>query len=206
LDMPALNQQEGTLTSVNKRVNPTNQAVPYRGYELNDIANALGLKAELTVEYTKELPSAKGFSSVEFDALPNHWENDGTEVRGYLLENVSLNTSGDESVEEIVQEKLEGNIVYLANPVRQFTPFTHKTTNLDEKSGVYMSEEYLAKSDFNEGDKVRVATKCGEIVAEIVSENKIAGDIVLLPTFDKNLNSEALFSGYRFSTASIEKV
>ena len=59
LDMPAINQQEGTLTSVNKRVNPTNQAIPYRGYELNDIANALGLERELTVDYTKELPQEK---------------------------------------------------------------------------------------------------------------------------------------------------
>ncbi len=206
LDMPAINQQEGTLTGVNKRVNPTNQAVPYRGYELNDIANALGLEAELTVTYTKELPVEKGFRSEEFDNLPNHWENDGTEVRGYLLENLQVEVSSDEKVEKLDEIKMEGQIIYRANPVRQFTPFTYKTTNLDEKSGVYMSEEFLNSSDFSEGDKVKVKTSYGEIVAEVVCDNKIAGDIVLLPTFDKNLKSEALFSGYRFETASIEKV
>ncbi|PHQ89927.1 MAG: ferredoxin [Sulfurimonas sp.] len=31
LDMPAINQQEGTLTSINKRVNPTNVAISYGG-------------------------------------------------------------------------------------------------------------------------------------------------------------------------------
>jgi NADH-quinone oxidoreductase subunit G len=206
LDMPAINQQEGTLTSVNKRVNPTNQAVPYRGYELNDIANALGLEAELTVEYTKLLPTEKGFKAEEFDNLPNHWENDGTEVRGYLLETVTVKTGKDEKVAKIADATLDGQLVYLANPVRQFTPFTYKTTNLDEKSGIYMSEEYLNSSDFNEGEKVKVKTAHGEVVAEIVCDNKIAGDIVLLPTFDKNLKSEALFSGYRFEQASIEKV
>ena len=206
LDMPAINQQEGTLTSVNKRVNPTNQAVPYRGYELNDIANALGLKAELTVNYTKELPVEKGFEAKEFDELPNHWENDGTEVRGYVLRNVTVESETDESVEPFGNEVLDGQLIYLANPVRQFTPFTHKTTNLDEKSGLYISEEYLQKSDMKEGDTVRIRTDNGELTTQIVCDNKIAGDIFVLPTFDKNLNSEALFSGYRFSNASIEKV
>ena len=60
LDMPAINQQEGTLTSINKRVNPTNAALGYGGYVLNDIANALGLNAELTIDYTEALPTAKG--------------------------------------------------------------------------------------------------------------------------------------------------
>jgi len=206
LDMPAINQQEGTLTSVNKRVNPTNAAIGYNGYELNDIANALGFNAENVIDYTVELPTAVGFKAEEFDNLPNHYENDGTEVRGYVLENVAVETSGDETVEKFSEDKLEGCIIYLANPVRQFTPFTHKTTELDEESGVYMSEEYLNNSDFNAGDTVKVKTQNGELTANIVSDNKIAGEIVVLPTFDKNLNSEALFSGYRFSTASIEKV
>ena len=205
LDMPALNQQEGTLTSINKRVNPTNAALAYHGYELNDIANALGFEAEHVIEYTAKLPVEKGFSALEFDSLPNHYENDGTEMRGYLLENIACETS-DESVAAFAEEKLEGELIYLANPVRQFTPFTHKTTQLQEKSGVYMSEAFLKSSDFNEGDRVKIQTQNGEVVVDVISDNKIAGNIALLPTFDSKLNSEALFSGYRFSTASIQKV
>ncbi|MFA5461192.1 MAG: NADH-quinone oxidoreductase subunit G [Sulfurimonas sp.] len=206
LDMPAINQQEGTLTSINKRVNPTNAAIGYNGYELNDIANALGFNAENVIEYTKMLPTKSGFISKEFDTLPNHYENDGTECRGYLLDNVAVKKCGDESVEKFKETKLEGTLIYMANPVRQFTPFTYKTTNLDEVSGVYMSEEFLANSDFNEGDIVRVKSASGELVANIVSDNKISGDIIVLPTFDSKLNSEALFSSYRFATASIERV
>jgi len=206
LDMPAINQQEGTLTSVNKRVNPTNAAIGYNGYELNDIANALGFDAENVIDYTVKLPISAGFKAQEFDSLPNHYENDGTEMRGYLLENVAVKRSGGESVEKFSDDKLEGSIIYLANPVRQFTAFTYKTTNLNEVSGVYMSEEYLSNSDFNEGDTVKVTTANGELTANVVSDNKIAGSIVVLPTFDKKLNSEALFNGYRFSSASIQKV
>jgi NADH-quinone oxidoreductase subunit G len=205
LDMPAINQQEGTLTSVNKRVNPTNAALGYGGYELNDIANALGFAAENVIDYTVKLPVSAGFKAEEFDNLPNHYENDGTEVRGYVLENVAVTPSGDESVDKFSDDKLEGCIIYLANPVRQFTEFTNKTTNLDEVSGIYMSEEYLSHTDYKEGDIVTVKTAKGELTANIVCDNKIAGDIVVLPTFDKKLNSEALFDGYRFSTASIQK-
>ena len=117
LDMPAINQQEGTLTSINKRVNPANAAIGYNGYILNDIANALGLNAELTINYTKELPTGKGFSTKAFDDLPNHYDNDGTEHRGYLLENLSVETNSNESVERFRDEKLEGTLIYLANPV-----------------------------------------------------------------------------------------
>ncbi|MCD6432611.1 MAG: NADH-quinone oxidoreductase subunit G [Sulfurimonas sp.] len=206
LDMPAINQQEGTLTSINKRVNPTNAALTYNGYELNDIANALGMKAYNTIDYTQALPTSAGFKSQTFDSLPNHYENDGTEVRGYLLDNIEVECSGDESVEKFNDEKLEGTLIYLANPVRQFTPFTYKTTNLDEVSGLYMSEESLSKSELNEGDSVTVKSRSGEVTLNIVSDNKIAGDIAYLPTFDSKINSEALFSSYRFATASIQKV
>lgn len=206
LDMPAINQQEGTLTSINKRVNPTNAAIGYNGYELNDIANELGMKAEHVIEYTSKLPVDKGFKTKNFDDLPNRYDNDGSEHRGYVLDNVSVNTSGDESVEKFSEEKMHGTLIYMANPVRQFTDFTNKATNLDEVSGVYMSEELLGRSDFKEGDSVRIKSDNGELIANIVSDNKIGGDIILMPTFDSKINSGALFSSYRFATASIEKV
>jgi NADH-quinone oxidoreductase subunit G len=205
LDMPSLNQQEGTLTSIDKRVNPTNAAVAYKGYELNDIANELGLSAKFTIDYTEKLPTCKGFKAELFDNLPNRYENDGTEVRGYLLENLSTSV-GDEAVEAILDTKLEGSIIYLVNPVRQFSEFTNSSANLKEESGIYMSESYLKASGFNEGDMVKVKTQDGELSAKVICDNKIEGEIATLPTFDSNLNSQALFSGYRFSTATIQGV
>ena len=207
LDMPAINQQEGTLTSINKRVNPTNVAIGYGGYNLNDIANALGLSAQNTIEYTKELPTSKGFISQTFDSLPNYYTNAGEEMRGYKLKNVHRRISNNESVEKIDETLvLSDSLIYLGNPVRQFSEFTNKATNLDEESGIYMSEEFLNNSELNAGDSVKVKSENGELIAKIVSDNKISGNIVVIPTFDSKLNSEALFNGYRFTHASIEKV
>ena len=206
LDMPAINQQEGTLTSINKRVNPTNAALSYNGYELNDIANALGMNTQNIIDYTPFLPTAVGFKAQEFDNLPNHYDNDGTEHIGYVLDEVKVQRTINQNVEHLNDDKLEGNLIYLANPVRQFTDFTNKATNLDEEVGLYMSEESLNESELNEGDVVKVKSENGEVIVKIISDNKIAGNIAVLPTFDSKLNSEALFSGYRFATASIEKV
>ena len=115
--------------------------------------------------------------------------------------------SSDESVKQIDEAlALTDGVIYSANPVRQFSEFTNKTTNLDEESGIYLSEEYLNDSELNAGDSVKVKSENGELVAKIVSDNKIAGNIIVIPTFDSKLNSEALFSGYRFASASIEKV
>ena len=69
-----------------------------------------------------------------------------------------------------------------------------------------MSAETLEASEFNAGDSVKVQTAHGELTANIVSDNKIAGDITVLPTFDSKLNSGALVNGYRFASASIQKV
>jgi NADH-quinone oxidoreductase subunit G len=207
LDMPAINQQEGTLTSINKRVNPTNAALSYGGYTLNDIANALGLEAENTIDYTKELATTAGFKAMAFDDLPDYYTNAGEEIRGYELTSSVTEVSEDEAVSQIDENlMLEDDIIYLANPVRQFTDFTKITTNLDEESGVYMSEKSLESSELNAGDSVTVKTANGEVTAKIISDNKIAGDIVVLPTFDSKLNSEALVNGYRFASASIKKV
>ena len=206
LDMPAINQQEGTLTSINKRVNPTNAAIGYNGYELNDIANALDMKSDNIIDYTVSLPVSNGFKAQTFDSLPNHYDNDGTEHRGYVLDNISMPTGDSESVEKFSETKLEGTLVYLANPVRQFTDFTDKTTNVDEKSGLYMSSSFLEDSELNDGDMVKVKTDIGEITVNIVSDNFISGDIACLTTFDSKINSRAVVNGYRFATASIQKV
>jgi len=207
LDMPALNQQEGTLTGIDKRVNPTNAALGYGGYILNDIASALGVSAKLTVDYTAQLPAAAGFKNIEFDTLPNHYTNSGEEVRGYCLDPQAVALSGDESVipfdaDAAIKEK----VVYLANPVLQFSPFTARAHQLQDNGGLYVSKSCMESNGWNEGDPVRVKTAHGELSVNVIADGKIEGDIAYLPTFDTAINSEALFDGYRFTCVSIQKV
>lgn len=207
LDMPSLNQQEGTLTSIDKRVNPTNAALSYGGYELNDLANALGLNAALTVDYTSLLPVSSGYKALNFDDLPNHYTNAGEEIRGYLLEVQSVAQSGDENVQPVNEALImSGETLYSANPVLQFSPFTAKAHQLKERGGLYVSQAYSEAKGLNGGDQVRLKSAKGEVVATIIVDGKIDGMIPYLPTFDTNINFESLCERYRFTSVSIQKV
>jgi NADH-quinone oxidoreductase subunit G len=44
------------------------------------------------------------------------------------------------------------------------------------------------------------------VTVTVIKDGKIEGDITYLPTFDTDINSEALFDGYRFTSVSIQKV
>jgi NADH-quinone oxidoreductase subunit G len=126
LDMPAMNQQEGTLTNMHKRVTPTNAALEYRGYELNDLMKVLTDAPKETVDWTVKLPVEKGFRAVEFDTLPNGYLNDGTENRGYALTVVS-SEAGEISVEKFDENAtLEGEIVYGGAAVRDDRAAPHR--------------------------------------------------------------------------------
>lgn len=207
LDMPALNQQEGTLTSIDKRVNPTNAALRYDGYVLNDLANALGINAKFTVDYTAQLPVIAGFKATEFDLLPNHYTNSGEEVRGYSLEIQKVGVNGDENVAPFnADAAIREAVIYLANPVLQFSQFTARTHQLQASGGLYVSKTRMEANGWNEGDRVNVKTARGELSVTLITDGKIEGDIAYLPTFDTSINSEALFDGYRFACVSIQKV
>lgn len=207
MDMPSLNQQEGTLTSIDKRVSPTNAALSYGGYILNDIANALSLDAKLTVDYTRVLPISAGFKALDFDDLPNHYTNAGEEVRGYVLDSQSIVQNGDESVEPFNETPSIGEeVLYLANPVLQFSPFTARAHQLQSNGGLYVSQAYSEAKGVNEGDPVRLKSAKGELVTSVIIDGKIDGMIPYLPTFDTNINFEALCERYRFTGVSIQKV
>ena len=207
LDMPALNQQEGTFTNINKRVVPTNAALPYFGYELSDIANALGVTSEYVIDFTEQLPSDKGFTSMKFDDMPNHYGNDFKEHRGYVLN--SLDTQANDEVEEIQSEDMFGaqqEIIYRANPINQFNEFTQKAHELNEKTGFYISASKAQAMELEDGSKVTVNANGHSIELEVVIDKHIDGNIGYISTFDKNIPTRKLFDGYRYNQADIKKV
>lgn len=206
LAMPALNQQEGTFSSFNKRVVPTNVALPFKGYCLNDIANALGLEAKWTIDYTAMLPVEKGFQPIAFDSLPNQFENDGTENRGYALNEIRLTCNDD--VEPIApMREYEGDVVYLANPVHQFSAFTNKAHQLCEAGAFYVSKAFLESKGLDDGEAVILETPQGEkLVIALKLDTHIDGMIGYLPTFDTKIDVSPFFKeGYRFASVSLKR-
>ncbi len=202
LDMPAMNQQEGTLCNIGKRVLPTNAAVEYNGYELNDLMQALTGAPELTIDWTPSLPLDRGFKAVEFDSLPNSFENNGADNRGYTLETNNVETDLPEVEKFDEKAVLEGEIAYRCNPARQFNDFTEKSHEIFEAFALYASE---AKAE-SLGDKVEVVFENGSITLDVVADAKMTGDIVKIPDFRAAEGVYDLFGDARYQTVTIRKV
>ena len=206
LDMPALNQQEGTFTNINKSVVPTNAALPYSGYVLNDIANVIlelddFHTAENTIDYTKEL-----FENIEFDSLLNNYANDGKENRGYEVKSTAVKIS--ENVEKISKiDSLDEMVIYKANPINQFNEFTAIASQFkDDKMGLYVSNDLLTTLECSVGDMVNVDANGASLKLELILDVQLGGNIGYVPYYIKEIASCKLFDGYRFSNAKITKI
>ena len=204
LDTPALNQQEGTLTTIDKRVVPLNVALPYGGYILNDIANALGLNAKYTIDYTSHLPISKGYKSVEFDTLPDYFDSVGNENRGYLLDITKTKESLD--LDEIsTLPTYDGVVLYLNNSKNQFSPFTNKSSQLESDALLLGSTQFATVAKLKDNDRVKFEIDGVNYERVFKIDTSMKGTIAINPNFDMGLSS-TLVSSYRFSQPKLEKM
>lgn len=157
LDAPSLVQQEGTFTNYDKRVVPTNAALDYGGYELNDITCALGVCAEHAIGYTPSLGA--DFEPIKFDDLENFYDNGGANHRGYELRNEELAAS-EEEFEISLSAPIsagEGEIlIYEANPLHQFNKFSGASSGLGEAGALYLSPGIAETLGLSAGDVVKI--------------------------------------------------
>ncbi len=201
LDMPALNQQEGTLTALDKRVVPTNAALPYEGYELNDLLGAVVGAPQETVDWTERLPQEKGYKDIAFDALSNHYDSDGSDNRGYRLESIRCEVIMDEVEIPKTYSPLEGEIAIRLNPGRQFSDFTDKAHQIFEPFALYASPAKAAML----GERVEVALGDRRLTLSVVADDKMGGEIVAIPDFKSAEDIYGLFGAQRYRTVTLRK-
>ncbi len=201
LDMPALNQQEGTFVNIDKRVVPLNAAISFGGYELNDIANAIGITKEFTIDYTKEL-----FANVEFDKLPNRFLNDGSEDRGYVLEAKTIEIDGN--IEEVAElEEMNGTLLYVSAPVGQFNAYTAKCAQLTDKPNtLFVGKAAAEATSLSNSDKATLKVGASAGTYEVLVDTKISSNIVLAGAYEHtNPMFVTLQDGYKFKRTEIIK-
>ncbi|MBU0720866.1 (2Fe-2S)-binding protein [bacterium] len=201
LAVPALNQQEGTFVSIDNKVLPTNVALSFKGYTLNDIAAAHGIVKETTVDYTKELNTEAGFKNIDFDSLENFLSAHGDDVRGYLLDEVECESNGKlESVSELPE--FNGTVIYHSNPVLQFNAYTNITKQLEKDTSLRGSAQFAAAAKISDGDEVEISFGKRSINRKFKLDSELKGTIALNPTFDDVSDA----SRYKFEKSKIVRV
>ena len=196
LDMPALNQQEGTFVNIDKNLVVLNAGVVYKGYELNDIANALlNLRAESVIEYTHKL----GFKDIEFDELIDSVDIAGNITRGYKID--SIKNSESVKIDEVAElGEFNGSIVYSVNPINQFNKFTKDCKQLSDKAELVGSEQFAIASKIKSGDMVKFTINGKTYVRHFRVDRKLTGTIAFNPNFDEDVKA----AEYRYNQVKIE--
>ena len=195
LDMPSLNQQEGTFVNIDRDLVSLNAGVSFGGYELNDIANALGVESENVIDYTSQL----GFENVEFDSLENSIDNSGNVKRGYKIKSVTNRKKS--KIDEVGDlSEYNGSVVYDCNPLNQFNKFTKDCGQIQEKLDLIGSEQFAQASKIKSGDMVTFSVNGQEFTRHFRVDKKLTGTIALNPSFDQ----DAKTSEYRYNQVKIE--
>jgi len=201
LAMPALNQQEGTFTSIDKKVVPLNVAVEFEGYELNDIAHFLDLNEEHVINYTAKLPKDAGYKSIEFDAIENY-STMSEVIRGYTLDNLSVETSNDlEEIDDL--QEFNGVVVYRCNfPLSQFNQYTNKAHQISSEPYLEASKQFITAARVKSGSMVSFEMDGKMYTRKLIVNNKLKGTIALNPVFDSSEN----YDEYRYKQVKLEVV
>ncbi|WP_310442008.1 2Fe-2S iron-sulfur cluster-binding protein [Sulfurimonas sp.] len=201
LAIPALNQQEGTVVSIDNRVLPTNVALEFDGYTLNDIAKAFKIDKKETIDYTIELNKKAGFKTIAFDDLENFLSPLGEDNRGYLLDEVICKADGElEELDDMPE--FNGTIVYHCDPVLQFNNYTSKTTQLPKENFLLGSAQFGVAARIADGDMVEISFGQTKIQRKFKLDSELKGTIALNPTFDISVDA----SRYRFEKSKIVRV
>lgn len=203
LVLPALNSQEGTFVSMNYQLLPTNVAIGFEGYCLNDLANAVGLRMANTIDYTAQLPMAKGFNGTAFDHLGNFYGSLGEDNRGYQLEVSDVEVDGKVASVDTLPE-FNGTVIYRCNPVNQFNMYTARTAQLERDSALHGSAQFAAAARISDGDTVEIQSNGSVEVRTFFLDSNLKGTIALSPTFDTEFG--VMNESYRFEKIKIMRV
>lgn len=149
----------------------------------------------------KNFQLKKGFESREFDSLPNGYNNDGSENRGYSLKSQKTKVT-QPLPEQITLGDVSGEVVaYRCNPQRQFNEFTATAHQIFEPFALYVSEEKATQL----GKKVKIDLDGTKFVLEVKVDDRMSGDIVKLPDFKHSFEIYKFFGQNRFKSITIGK-
>jgi NADH-quinone oxidoreductase subunit G len=157
------------------------------------------------VDYTPLLPVGAGYQPYEFDALDNHFDEVGEEVRGYALEAHEVQV--DSTLFALSElESYDGVVVYSCNPNSQKNIFTNICKYLKTDAVLLGSAQFAVAAKVKDGDTVSIMIDGQSIEREFRVSDELKGTIALMPIFDLGFEGQALLSKYRFNKVKLTQV
>lgn len=206
-NIPALNQQEGTFTSLDLKLVNTNAALGFDGYCLNDLANEiLDQREEYTINYTKNLNRFDQYKDISFDDLKNGYDKYGIDLRGYKLDNSKVRKNKLVLDNICDFDSYNGSLIYRCEPLHQFNNLTSKSLLLQSDSHLRGSESFAKIANIKGGDDVIIEFNNQSRKRKFKIDKNIKGTIALYPTFDNLLVDDDIALDYRFKQVKIKKV
>ncbi len=214
LTMPSLWQQFGTLTTLDKKLVPLLPAYEYEGFDLSDIASALGctqafkqknVKRDIE-DYTSILPQSHGYKPMDLREVLEHG--------GYKLDDVLPQFMFSyQEVDFSLPKKYNPNlntdniIVYGRDSVSQFSVWSHNSSLLRSKGGMFLSNSLLEKLQLKDGADVEIQTQEGSLRTKVFIDSTLEGDIATLSLGLFMRDEHPIFqAGSRFAQATIKAV
>lgn len=198
MTIPTLFEEVGTVTNASKQVTVIEATDAYNGYTIKDIANALGVCADSTCDFTAKLPAMSGYKAVAFDELKNsHALSDG--VQGYELENKDV-ASEVVMVDDVDQiDEFNGTVVYRCN--HPLIPV--KTQDTDSDVLVLLgSKQFATAARIKSGAMVRFEMDHKVYQRRFEIAEDLKGTIAYNPVYDSTDN----YDEYRYKRVNLEEI
>lgn len=173
--LPALNQLEGTYTSIDCRILPIKAALPFNGYDLSDIAKAFGMKGEYLIDYTSLI------CGCEFDDFDNRFLNDGTDVRGYRFKSLALTPLIPlDSLSLTLPTYTDSFNACMLNSPSQFNTYTAGSIHLQNKVGIYVSRDLFKELNIKEGEYITLTDSVHSVSGAVFIDHYLAQSYFLI--------------------------
>jgi NADH-quinone oxidoreductase subunit G len=195
--LPALSQQEGTITALDKRVLPLNVAVPWHGWSLGDIFVRMGMDLEWLIDLTPQLPGGRGYQAIDFDTLRS------SNPVGYDLPVSQLEVPDPEPKPVAELGEFNGTVVAYQNPASHPTRRVMRCEPLQREGVLRGSAQFALAARIADGQRVRVQAAGAVFERTFVLDSALKGTVAQFESFDLP-PGYGLEGGYRYERVQIE--
>lgn len=181
--IPTLSQLEATFVNTDYHLLPLTPSLHYEGYDICDIAQNFGLKETFLMELTHQLPLEKGFKNILYDDLPNQFDKNGNEIRGYELTPKSFISKTPTQLKTIeFLPETNGSVLYIPKNSGNFLGFGSPK--------ILGSKQFRIANKISSDQKVSFLLDGKEFICDFVEQDYLKGMIAIFESAKFSISNQ----------------